>query len=79
MASKSYAEIATSPQARALVHGYVEELNAELNRWETIKDFVVLDHDLSIEMGDLTPSMKLRRRAVTDKYMDQLDALYKED
>lgn len=78
MAGKSYAEIVTSPQARALVHGYVEELNADLNRWETIKDFVVLDHDLTIEMGDLTPSMKLRRRAVTDKYQDQLDALYKE-
>jgi long-chain acyl-CoA synthetase len=79
MAGKSYAEIVTSPQARALVHGYVEELNADLNRWETIKDFVVLDHDLSVEMGDLTPSMKLRRRAVTDKYQDELDALYAQD
>jgi long-chain acyl-CoA synthetase len=79
LAGKSYAEIVTSEQARHLVQVYVDQLNAELNRWETIKDFVILDHDLSIEMGDLTPSMKLRRRAVVDKYMDQLDALYTED
>ena len=76
---KSYAEIVTSEQARHLVQVYVDQLNADLNRWETIKNFVILDHDLSIEMGDLTPSMKMRRRAVVDKYMDRLDALYEED
>lgn len=79
MAGRSYAEIVTSDAARELVQGYVDKLNDSLNRWETIKKFTILDHDLSIEMGDLTPSMKLRRRAVVDKYQDQLDALYQED
>jgi long-chain acyl-CoA synthetase len=79
MAGKSYAEIVQSDEARALVQGYVDKLNDDLNRWETIKKFTILDHDLTIEMGDLTPSMKLRRRAVVDKYMDQLDALYEKD
>jgi long-chain acyl-CoA synthetase len=78
MAGKSYAEIVTSEPARELVQGYVDQLNGGLNRWETIKRFVILDHDLTVEMGDLTPSMKLRRRAVTDKYMDRLDALYED-
>jgi long-chain acyl-CoA synthetase len=76
MAGKSYAEIVTSDTARELVQGYVDRLNDSLNRWETIKKFTILDHDLTIEMGDLTPSMKLRRRAVVEKYSDQLDALY---
>ncbi|ADU48729.1 AMP-dependent synthetase/ligase [Intrasporangium calvum] len=79
MAGRPYAEIVTSDAARELVQGYVDKLNDSLNRWETIKKFTILDHDLSIEMGDLTPSMKLRRRAVVDKYQDQLDALYQED
>lgn len=79
MAGKSYAEIVLSDAARELVQGYVDRLNDSLNRWETIKKFTILDHDLTIEMGDLTPSMKLRRRAVVDKYMDKLDALYEGD
>ncbi|HET7397142.1 MAG TPA: long-chain fatty acid--CoA ligase [Intrasporangium sp.] len=79
LGGKSYADIVGSEDARRLVQGYVDRLNAELNRWETIKDFVLLDHDLTVEQGDLTPSMKLRRRAVEAKYREQLDALYRED
>ncbi|WP_411284102.1 AMP-dependent synthetase/ligase [Lapillicoccus sp.] len=76
MAGQSYAEIARSTQAHDLVQGYLDELNAGLNRWETIKRFTLLDHDLSIENGELTPSLKLRRRVVTDTYRPELDALY---
>ncbi|MER7071165.1 AMP-dependent synthetase/ligase [Terrabacter sp. NPDC000476] len=73
---RPYAELATSPQAHALVQGYVDRLNAGLNRWETIKRFTILERDLSIEEGDLTPSMKLRRKAVTEKHRSELDAMY---
>ncbi len=75
---KSYAEVVLSPQARALVQGYVDKLNDGLNRWETIKKFTILDKDLTIEEGDLTPSMKLRRKAVTEKHKSELDAMYVE-
>ena len=51
LAGKSYAEIVTSPQARALVQGYVDKLNDGLNRWETIKKFTILDQDLTVEDG----------------------------
>ncbi|MDC5698317.1 long-chain fatty acid--CoA ligase [Intrasporangium calvum] len=78
LAGKSYGEIVQSDDARALVQGYVDRLNDGLNRWETIKDFTILDHDLSVEMGDLTPSMKLKRRAVTEKYKDHLERMYDE-
>jgi long-chain acyl-CoA synthetase len=71
-----YAELVSSPAAREMVQGYIDELNAKLNPWETIKKFAILPRDLSVEDGDLTPSMKLKRRVVADKYRNELDALY---
>jgi len=59
-----------------MVQGYIDELNAKLNRWETVKKFVILPRDLTIDDGDLTPSMKLKRKIVADKYKGELDALY---
>lgn len=76
MADRSYAEIVTSPAAREMVQGYIDELNAKLNRWETIKKFLVLPKDLTIDDGDLTPSMKLKRKVVAAKYKAELDSLY---
>ncbi|MBA2696881.1 MAG: long-chain fatty acid--CoA ligase [Actinobacteria bacterium] len=73
---RPYAEIVGSPRAREMVQGYVDELNLTLNRWEQIKQFAILERDLTVEDGDLTPSMKLKRRVVTRKYADQLDELY---
>ncbi len=62
LGGKSYPEIAGSPQAREMVQGYVDQLNAGLNRWETVKRFSILERDLTIEEGELTPSLKLRAR-----------------
>ena len=76
LGSASYAEIASSTEAHAMVQGYVDELNSGLNRWETIKQFVLLERDLSVEAGEITPSMKVKRRVVEDHYRDRLDALY---
>jgi long-chain acyl-CoA synthetase len=77
MAGAPYAELVTSPQVREMVGEYVDRLNATLNRWETIKKWILLDHDLSVESGELTPSMKVRRRVVEANNKDQLDALYR--
>ena len=51
-----------------MVQGYVEELNTGLNRWETIKKFTILDRDLTVETGEMTPSLKLRRKIVVERY-----------
>src|SRR5689334_1918496 len=77
LAGKSYAEIVTSDAARAMVQGYVDELNAGLNRWETIKKFAILDRDLTVESGEMTPSLKLKRKYVETQYAEILDDLYK--
>ena len=71
-----YAAIVASEQCRAMVQGYVDELNSNLNRWETIKKWELLDHDLSVESGELTPSMKVKRNVVEDNHQERLDAFY---
>jgi long-chain acyl-CoA synthetase len=76
VASKPHAELVRSPEVRLLIQGYIDELNTKLNQWETIKRFLILDRDLSVEAGDLTPSMKLKRRVVADKFKNELDSLY---
>jgi long-chain acyl-CoA synthetase len=72
----SYAELTVLPQVRVLVAGYVDELNRRLNRWEAIKRFDILERDLTVADGELTPSLKLRRRVVAEKFADRLDRLY---
>ncbi len=76
MSGKSYAEIVGSDEVKAMVGGYVDEMNAQLNRWETIKRWELLDHDLTVESGELTPSMKVKRSVVQDNNKDKIDALY---
>lgn len=76
LGGKSFAEIARDERTQELIAGYIDALNAELNRWEQIKKFTILDRELSIESGDLTPSMKLRRKVVVGKAADDIAALY---
>jgi long-chain acyl-CoA synthetase len=73
---KSYAEIVASPETEKLIAGYVKELNGKLNRWETIKKFAILPRDLSIEAGEITPSMKIKRRGVEANFAEQIDKMY---
>jgi long-chain acyl-CoA synthetase len=77
-AGRPFSEIARSPEVRAVVQQAVDQLNSGLGRWETIKKFEILDRDLTVEDGDLTPSLKLKRKAVERRYSDVLDGFYKE-
>ncbi|HET8561811.1 MAG TPA: long-chain fatty acid--CoA ligase [Marmoricola sp.] len=76
MGGASYTDIVTSDKARTMVAEYVDRLNAQLNRWETIKKWAILDHDLSVESGELTPSMKVKRNVVEEKHRALIDAFY---
>ena len=76
LAGRPYSEVVSSPQCRDMVQRYIDELNLGLNRWEQIKRFTILERDLTVEEGELTPSMKMRRKHVDEKYRGQLDALY---
>jgi len=76
LAGKSFVEIARDEKTRELIAEYIDALNKELNRWEQIKRFTIADREFSVEAGDLTPSMKLRRKVVIEKFADRLSALY---
>ncbi len=76
MSGKSYSEVVSSEAVHALVADYVEQLNARLNRWETIKKWEILDDDLTIESGELTPSLKVKRNVVEANNKELLNSFY---
>ena len=72
----THAELVARPEVVSLISGYLDRLNADLNRWETVKKFTLLDRELTVADGELTPSFKVRRKVVEDAYRDRLDAMY---
>jgi long-chain acyl-CoA synthetase len=75
-AGTSYTDLVRSDEVVAMVTGYVDELNSQLNRWETIKKCKLLDHDLTVESGELTPSMKVKRNVVEEANKALIDSMY---
>ncbi len=71
-------ELVRSHQVQSLYQGIVDEMNQNLAQFEKLKKVLVVHEELSIADGTLTPSMKLRRRNLTDRYKKEIDALYAE-
>ena len=76
MQGASYADIVASDKVKTVIGEYVDELNSKLNRWETIKKWEILPEDLTIESGELTPSMKVKRNVVEANNTDRIAAFY---
>ncbi|GAA1038788.1 long-chain fatty acid--CoA ligase [Streptomyces sp. TR1341] len=76
LGGKPYAEIVAAPQTVEMVDGYVQQLNAGLQRWQTIKKFRLLPRDLDVEHGEITPSLKLKRPVVERAYKGLIDEMY---
>jgi long-chain acyl-CoA synthetase len=68
--------LAADPSVRAELQAAVDECNRRFARIEQIKRFAVLDRDLSVEHGDLTPSLKVKRNVVYERYADRFRDLY---
>ncbi len=64
------------PAARALVQTVVDEVNRVRSRYEQIKRFAILPRDFTIDADELTPTLKLKRRAVREHFAADIDALY---
>ena len=69
-------DLVSHPQVRRLFADVVDEVNVRLASYETIKRFELLPRDLSVEAGELTPSMKIRRRVCDRTYVDVIERLY---
>ena len=79
IAAGSRKELVRTHQVEALYEGIVDELNENLAQYEKLKKLIILPEELSIADGTLTPSMKLRRRHLEQRYHKQIDALYAEE
>jgi long-chain acyl-CoA synthetase len=72
----SDAKLGTLPAVTALVDEAVKDANATLASYETIKSFAILAEDFTIDNGLLTPTMKMKRKAIVARYKDTLESLY---
>jgi long-chain acyl-CoA synthetase len=70
------AELAKSEKVRELIQGELDAVNVKYAQVEQIKKFTILDHDLSQETGELTPTLKVKRNVVNERYEDVFNEMY---
>ncbi|MBT3784518.1 long-chain fatty acid--CoA ligase [bacterium] len=78
LAYQSMDSLLAQESIRSEFEGLVQQVNQNLNKWEQLKTFRLIPKPLSIEDGELTPTMKMKRFAVLDKYRDIIDSMYGE-
>jgi long-chain acyl-CoA synthetase len=76
MNGKTYVDIVQMPEAKQLLSPYFDEVNKTLAKYESVKQFAILPKDLSVDEGELTPSLKVKRKVVEKKYAGLLDKMY---
>ncbi len=73
-----YSELIRHPKIIALAQRTIDDVNKQLAKYETIKKFMILPQEFTIEGGELTPSLKVRRSFVNRKFKSELDRLYED-
>ena len=73
---ESLGELADEHEVKELVQVELDRANSNYAQVEQIKKFAILDHDLSIEEGELTPTLKVKRNVISDRYAELFDSLY---
>jgi len=69
-------ELASSDEVKELVQKELDRANSNYAQVEQVKKFVILDRDLSIEDGELTPTLKVKRNVINERYAELFDSLY---
>jgi long-chain acyl-CoA synthetase len=75
---KTHAELIQNPQVFAKIGSRIERVNEHLSNYERIKKMVLLDQEMTLEGGQLTPSLKVKRRVINQMYATQIEAMYQE-
>jgi long-chain acyl-CoA synthetase len=78
LGGRTVAELAREPAVRALLQGDVDRMNAVLPRFATVKKFTILPREFLEAEGEVTPSQKLERKLLEQRYRAELDAMYRE-
>jgi long-chain acyl-CoA synthetase len=76
VAFSSRAELVSNPNVQALYEGIVEEVNQNLARFEKLKRVLLVPDEFTADNGALTPTLKLRRRVIEDRYRHQIEEVY---
>jgi long-chain acyl-CoA synthetase len=76
LGGKPYSEVVKTDQVKQLLAPYFDQVNRTLARHESVKQFAVLPRDLSVDEGELTPSLKVKRKVVEKRYAALLDKMY---
>ncbi|MGK7370441.1 MAG: AMP-dependent synthetase/ligase, partial [Candidatus Halalkalibacterium sp. M3_1C_030] len=66
-------------KVRDRIQKEVDKVNKELSPWETVKKFKLLDKAFTIESGELTPTLKVKRSVVKERYQEEIDSMYEEE
>ncbi|MEO1173276.1 MAG: long-chain fatty acid--CoA ligase, partial [Myxococcota bacterium] len=74
----SHAEMSQSPQVLQEIEAHIQKINSELASYETVKKYKVLEHDFSVETGELTPKLSVKRKVVGERYKSIFDGFYAE-
>ena len=74
----NYASLTRAPEVQSLIQHEIDRVNQKFARVEQVKKFFLLDTQLSAEDEELTPTMKLKRKLVEQKYAAQIDAMYRD-
>lgn len=72
-----FAALQDNPQFRAAIRAAVDRVNKDLSVVEKVRQFEFADEPFTIENGEMTPSMKIRRHMIRDRYKDRVDGMYK--
>src|SRR5690349_22939582 len=72
------AALAEDPKVHERIQAILDEVNCNYAQVEQVKKFTILDHDLSQETGELTPTLKVKRNVINEKYEPLFDRLYGE-
>jgi len=72
-------DLISKPEIIEFYRQRIEEAQKELARFEKIKRFTLLPHEFTVESGEITPTLKIKRKAIADKYKDIIDAMYKDE
>jgi long-chain acyl-CoA synthetase len=76
IAFESVEDLASNPEVIKLIEAEVEDKNRQLASFESVKKFRILPRDLSIESGELTPTLKIKRKVVLDKFGELVEGMY---
>ncbi len=77
-APESNTELIKMPEVEARIWEEIETYNQKFGRWEQVKKIKLLDHEFSIDGGELTPTLKLKRKVIKEKYGDMIESIYTE-